>query len=51
LFGKKEEDEDKKKQENDQNFNFFFKTVLFGHKLKKTSHSFFGAWSFLLIHI
>ena len=27
-----------------------FKSALFGHILKKSAHSFFGAWSFLLIH-
>ena len=27
-----------------------FKSNLFGHMLKKT-HSLFGAWSFLLVHV
>ena len=32
-------------------FFFFFKTILIGHILKKKTHSFFGAWSFLPVHI
>jgi len=33
-------------------FELFFKIALFGHMLKKKSaHSLFGAWSFLLVHI
>ena len=31
--------------------DFFFKISLFGHVFKKSSHSFCGAWSFLLVHI
>ena len=30
---------------------FLFKIVLFGHILKQSTHSLFGAWSFLLIRI
>ena len=30
---------------------FFSQTALFGHILRKTAHSLFGAWSFLLVHI
>ena len=29
----------------------FSQTALFGHILRKTAHSLFGAWSFLLVHI
>jgi hypothetical protein len=29
----------------------FFKTTLFEHILKKSAHSFVGAWSFHLVHI
>jgi hypothetical protein len=36
-------------------FNFFnfssSETTFFEHILKKSTHSFFGAWSFLLVHI
>jgi hypothetical protein len=32
-------------------FLFFSKTALFGPILKQSSHSLFGAWSFLLVHI
>ena len=42
------------RQENGQTwfFNFFsFNTTLFGHMLKNIAHSFFGAWSLLLVHI
>ena len=30
---------------------FFSKVSLFGHTLKDSAHPFFGAWSFLLVHI
>ena len=30
---------------------FSFKTILFGHILKMSTRSLFGAWSFLLVHI
>jgi len=30
---------------------FFLKIALFGHILKKSARSLFGAWSFLFIHI
>jgi hypothetical protein len=46
------EDEDKRRQENGQTWILFlFKTALFGHTLKKSAHSHFGAWSFLLVHV
>ena len=38
------EDEDNKIQENDQKLHIW-------HILKKSTHSFLGAWSFLLVHI
>ena len=33
------------------NLNFFSNTILFGHILKKSTNSLFGAWWFLLVHI
>ena len=30
---------------------YFFKITLFEHMSKKSARSFFGAWSFLLVHI
>jgi hypothetical protein len=30
---------------------YFSKTTIFGHILKKSTNSFFGAWLFLLVHI
>ena len=33
------------------NLIFFFESVLFGHILKNSAHSLFGAWSYLLVHI
>ena len=32
-------------------FETSFKTALLGHISKKSTHSLFGAWSFLLVHI
>ena len=32
-------------------FLFLFKTAFFGHTWKKSTHSLFGAWSFLSVHI
>ena len=31
--------------------SFSFKTTILGHIFKKSTHSFFGPWSFLLTHI
>jgi hypothetical protein len=31
--------------------DFFFQNYLYGHISKKSTHSLFGAWSFLLVHI
>jgi hypothetical protein len=31
--------------------DFFFKTTLFGHVIKNSTRSLFGAWSFLLVYI
>ena len=45
------EDEDKRRQRNCQTWIFFSKSALFGHILNKSTHSLFGAWSFLLVHI
>ena len=42
---------DKKKKSNLIFNSFSFKTALFEHILKKSAHSFYGAWSFLLVHI
>ena len=49
------DDEDKRRQNNGwicffSSF-FSFKTIIFGRMLKKLAHYFFGAWSFLLVHI
>ena len=30
---------------------FFLKIAIFGHMLKKSTHSLLGVWSFLLVHI
>ena len=50
LWGR--EDEAKRRQRNGQTWFFFLlKTALFGHILKESAHSLFGAWSFLLVHI
>ena len=44
--------EDKRRQKNGQTlFYFIFKNILFGHVFKKSTHSLFGAWSLLLVHI
>jgi hypothetical protein len=52
FFFRGREDKDKRRQENGQTWILFlFKTALFGHMLKKSAHSFFGAWSFLLVHV
>jgi hypothetical protein len=32
-------------------FSSLFKTAIMGHVLKNPTHSLFGAWSFLLVHI
>lgn len=44
-------DEDKRRQKKMIKFDFFFKIVLFGHILRKLTHSHLGAWSFLLVLI
>ena len=49
FFGGRE-DEDKRRQKEWSNLSFS-KSDLFGHILKRSAHSLFGAWSFLLIHI
>jgi hypothetical protein len=46
------EDEDKRRQTYGQTLIIFsFKTIIFGHIKQRSSHSLFGAWSFLLVHI
>ena len=46
------EDGDKRRLTYGQtSINFSFKTIIFGHIKQKSSHSLFGAWSFLLVHI
>ena len=45
------EAQEKTREWSNLDFLFFFQTVLFGHILKKSAHSFSGAWSFFLRHI
>ena len=53
FFFWERENEDKRRQKNDQTLKKFpSKTTLFGHRIKKKStHSLYGTWSFLVIHI
>jgi hypothetical protein len=53
FFGKEniKTREYKRIQENGQTWLIVFKTSLFSTYQKKSTHSLFGAWSFLLIHI
>ena len=46
LFG-----EEKMKTKKTKEWSNFFKISLSGHILKKSTHSHFGAWSFILVHI
>ena len=46
----REENEDKRRQGNYIFLIFFFKIALWGIFKKKSAHSFFGAWSLLLVH-
>ena len=50
IFWGEEKNEGKRRQKNGQTL-IISKTAFFGHILKKSAQSFFGAWSFLLIHI
>ena len=39
------------RRENGQTSIFFLNIVLFGYKLKNSTHSLLGAWSFLVVHV
>ena len=41
----------RRRQKKTKEWSNFFKTAFFGHILKKSAHSLFGAWFFLLVHI